>query len=297
MILFDPVLEGKHDAASQSSYVEMVLIKISGIMFKMERVNEFAKNLHEWKMELIYLIHRSGSDFKSCGVLVMVCVTAALYEFGRSKPGEPLSLIRRAQENQRNEALKKIIESIIVTDQSPNTPKLPQPEALPQHAALPEDEWNASSLTIGLASTVTFITFSIVLQFADDVNVYATIHEFLVLIWELVHYKEVMDLIKADIPWTRLEAFLNSIVVQNNMSLDSANHFPHSARVERPLPENYIRQGLLYGRNYVSQDYLDEAKLDSDEQAIKAPSMAASRKQRMFYLAREIASVRPPPYA
>ena len=140
------------------------------------------------------------------------------------------------------------------------------------------------------------MTFSIVLQFTDDVNVYATIHEYLVLIWELVHYKEVMSLVEADIPWNRLEAFLNKVVIQNNINLDSANRFLHSAKVERPLPEDYIRQGSLYGRNYVSQEYLDEAKIDNDEQAIEAPSMAALRKQRIFYLAREIATVRPPPY-
>ena len=106
-----------------------------------------------------------------------------------------------------------------------------------------------------------------------------------------------MNLIKADIPWTRLEAFLNDVVVQNNMNLNIANRFPHSAKVERPLTEDYVRQGLLYGRNYTSQEYLDEAKVDSDEQAIEALSMATQRKQRMFYLAREIASVRSPSYA
>ena len=301
LTLFAPILDGKHDTTPQSSYVEIILIKICGIMFKNERVDEFAENLHEWKIELIRLIHRSGSDFKSCGALIVVCTAAALYEFGRSKSGEPLSLIWRAQENRRNaalvEAAKKKSESIIATDQASSPPESPRPEALPQFAALPENERNASSLNIGLASIVTFVTFSIVLQFADDVNVHATLHEYLVLIWELVHYKEVMNLIEADIPWTRLEAFLNNIVVQNNINLNSANHFPHSAKVERPLPEDYVRQGLMYGRNYISQEYLDEAKVDSDEQAIEAPSMAALRKQRMLYLAREIASVRPPPYA
>ena len=116
----------------------------------------------------------------------MVCIAAALYEFGSLKPGEPLPLIRRAQENRRNaalaEAAKKKNESVIPTDQSSSPPESPRPEALPKLAALLEDKWNASSLTIELASTVTFVTFSIVLQFADDVNVYATIHEYLVLI-------------------------------------------------------------------------------------------------------------------
>ena len=126
-------------------------------------------------------------------------------------------------------------DSVIAMDQSSSPPQSPRPEALLHCVALPEDEWNVSSLTIELASTVTFVTFSIVLQFADDVNVYTTIHEFLVLIREVVHYKEVMSLIEADIPWTQLEAFLNSVVVQNNVSLDSANHFSHSAKTERPL--------------------------------------------------------------
>ena len=301
LTLFDPVLEGKHDDTPRSSYVEIILIKMSGIMFKKERVDEFAENLYKWKIELIHLIHRSGSDFRSCGALIMVFIAAALYEFGRSKSGEPLSLIKRAQENRRNSALTEAAkaqrESISAMDQSSSPPESPRSKALPQFPALPEDEWNISTLVIGLASTVAFVTFSTVLQFADDVNVYATIHECLVLIWELVHYKEVMNLIKADIPWTQLEVFLNHVVIHNNMKLDNANRFPHSVKVERPLPEDYMRQGLLYGRNYVSQKYLDEAKVDSDEQAIEAPSMAAFRRQRMLYLAREITSVRSPSYA
>ena len=301
LTLFDPVLEGKQNAAPQSSYVEILLIKMSGIIFKKERMDEFTENLHEWKIELIRLIRQSGSDFKSCGALIVVCTAAALYEFGRSKSEEPLSLIRRAQENRRNAALaegsrmKK--DSITAINQLSSPPESPQPEALPQFPVLPEDEWNVSSLTIGLASIVTFVTFSIVLQFTDNVNVYATIHKYFVLIWELVHYKEVMTLVEADIPWNQLEAFLNSVVIQNNIDLDNANRFPHSAEVEKPLPEDYIRRGLLYGINYVSQEYLDEAKIDSNEQAIEAPSMAVLRKQRILYLAREIASVRPPPYA
>ena len=33
LTIFDPVLEGKHDATPQSSYFEIILIKMSGIMF------------------------------------------------------------------------------------------------------------------------------------------------------------------------------------------------------------------------------------------------------------------------
>ena len=106
-----------------------------------------------------------------------------------------------------------------------------------------------------------------------------TIYEYLVLIWELVYYKKVISLIEADILWNWLEAFLNNIVIQNNINLDSANCFLYSAKVERPLPEDYIRQELLYGSNYVSQEYLDKAKIDSDKQAIKAPSIVILRKQ------------------
>ena len=96
LTLFNPVLEGKQDATPQSCYFEIILIKMSGFIFKKEQMDEFAENLHEWKIELIRLIHWGGSNFKSCGVLIVVCTAAALYEFGRSKSGEPLSLIRRA---------------------------------------------------------------------------------------------------------------------------------------------------------------------------------------------------------
>ena len=56
-----------------------------------------------------------------------------------------------------------------------------------------------------------------------------------------MYYKEIINLIKTNILWTRLEAFLNNIIIQNNMKLNSSNRFPHSAKVERPLPKDYTR--------------------------------------------------------
>ena len=68
-------------------------------------------------------------------------------------------------------------------------------------------------------------------------------------------------------------------MVQNNIKLNNTNYFPYSIKVERLLSEDYIKQGLLYKRNYISQEYLNKAKINSDKQAIKAPSIVILRKQ------------------
>ena len=298
LTVLNPVIEGKQDANPQSSYVEIVFITIVAIMFKRERLNDFARVLQEWKIELIRYIHHSGSEFKTQGVLITVCVAAALYEFGWSKPGNiHLSMLRRAQENRRTRTLPQNVEerndSTVVVAESPSPSNSTGSPTAFKLEPPSEEELKISSQNIALASSVAFVTFSIVLQFSDDVNVYPTIHEYFVMIWEFVHYEEIMNLIGADIPWIRMACFLNNIVAQHQTNFKNhSNEFPHSPNVDRPLPEDYVRQGLPYGWNYITQAYLEEANIDSDEQGIEAPSMAAPRKQRLVYLGREIAAVR-----
>ena len=76
-------------------------------------------------------------------------------------------------------------------------------------------------------------------------------------------------------------------------SLDNGtNLFPHFPNADPPLPEDYVRQSLPYGKDYIEQMYLEEAYIDPDAQDIEAPSMIAPRKERLIYLGRQIASVR-----
>ena len=295
LTLFNPVMEGKQDAASPSSHVEIVFVKLFAIMFKGERLNEFPEILQEWKFELIRYIYHTGGEFKSQGVLLVVCVAAGLYDFGRSKLGNiPLSLVRRAQEHQEASTIPKAPEKKTGSkDASPSPAESPTSPVRFKLEQLSEEDYKISLRNLKLAASVAFVTFSIFLQFSDDVNVFPAIHEFFVVLTELVTYREIMDLIGADVPWIRIEIFLNSIVTKQQTSFGgSRSEFLHSLDVDRPLPEDYVRQGLPYGRNYVSQVNLDRANLDSEEQGIEAPSMAAPRKQRLVYLGRKIASVR-----
>ena len=299
LTVLTPVIEGKQDPSPTSSYIEILLIKLLAIMFTLQQKTTFAEVLHKWKIELIRYIHRSGSTFKAQGVLIMICTAAGLYECGRSKPGNiPLSIIRRTQESRRTEESRRVADlaqfgaeamTTATTSSSPSPPSSPQASEL---EPLSEEDFKISSQNVKLASSVAFVTFSIVLQFSDDVNVYATIHEYFVMVSEFVKYTEIMALIQADVPWTRMAIFLNTVITltQHTINLDdTSNAFPHSPNVDRPLPEDYVRQGLLYGWNYVTPAYLDQAGIDQDEQEIEAPSMATLRKQRLLHLGRKIA--------
>ena len=289
LTILTPALEGKQDSSPTSSYIEVLLIKLVAIMFTLQQLNSFTQVLQEWKVELIRYIHRSGSAFRAQGVLIMICAVAGLYEYGRSKPGNiSLSLVRRAQESRRvTRGVRTDATTTVTTDGSPSPPNSPQTSNL---NAMSEEDHKISSRNIKLASSFAFVTFSIVLQFSDDVNVYSAIHEYFVMVSEFVQYPEIMAVIQADVPWARMAIFLNTTVTQYTISLDSTgNAFPHSPKVDRPLPEDFVRKGLLYGWNYVTTEYLDEAGIDQDEQEIEAPSMATLRKQRMLYLGRKIA--------
>ena len=89
--------------------------------------------------------------------------------------------------------------------------------------------------------------------------------------------------------------FLNTIRTQCPIyGDDSDNIFTHLLKDDRLLPEDYIRQGLLYGSNYLPKGYLNEAGIDQDEQEIESPSMVSLRMQRILYLGKQIALVRFP---
>ena len=293
LTILTPAIEGKQDSSPTSSYIEILLIKLVAIMFTLQHLNTFTAVLQEWKVELIRYIHRSGSAFKAQGVLIMICTVAVLYEYGRSKPGNiSLSLVRRAQESRRARenhqatALARDagteVTTAVAADSSPSPPSSPQTSKL---EALSEEDNKISSQNIRLASSVAFMTLSIVLQFSDYVNVYSIIHEYFVMVSEFVQYAEIMALIQADVPWTRIATCLNTAVRRYTINLDdTSNVFPHLPKVDRPLPEDYVRQGLLYGWNYVTPAYLAEAGIDHDEQEIEGRRRSAYGNGKVCHL-------------
>ena len=77
------------------SHIEVVLIKITAIMFILQSLDSFLMTLQEWVTELLRYISASGDAFKTQGVSIMICTAAGFYKFSRSKPGNiSLSLIR-----------------------------------------------------------------------------------------------------------------------------------------------------------------------------------------------------------
>ena len=289
--ILTPVLEGHQDLSPSSSHVEILLIKLVAVMFTLRRQNDFVGLLRQWEIELIAHINRSGSAFISQGVLIMICTAAGLYEFGRSGlGGNSLSLIRRAQESHCPTTLTRDVKTGELLS-SPHSPKSSTFLQKAELEPLSEEDHNLSLVNIRLASSVAFATFSIVLQSSDNVNVYSTIHEYFVMVSEFIQYEEIMSLIQADIPWVLMATFLNT-VTQRTGDLGNNNIFPHSPKVDRPLPEDYGRQGLLYGQNYLPSAFLDAAGIDHVEQAIEDSSMALQRQQRILYLGRIITSVR-----
>ena len=97
------VLEAKQDVAPQSTSFETTFIKVITMMFKDfmfngEQMDRFEKTLNECKMALVYYIHRIESNFKSKAIQLVLCIAAALYQFGESRPTNiMLSLAELAQ--------------------------------------------------------------------------------------------------------------------------------------------------------------------------------------------------------
>ncbi|KAF8466894.1 hypothetical protein BDZ91DRAFT_657440, partial [Kalaharituber pfeilii] len=59
----------------------------------------------------------------------------------------------------------------------------------------------------------------------------------------------------------------------------------------RPLPEDWTLRGLEWTNNYFPQGWIEEAKVDDEEQLLELSSFVALRKQRILWLAYKLVEV------
>lgn len=156
--------------------------------------------------------------------------------------------------------------------------------------AIPGVRFKDNEQVISYASHFAFSTFTLILEQQGNKNVLSSVHTFLAFIWSSALIPQSMMHIQADIPWTKLAIFLNTLI-QPETEVPESNQFPiFETGSSKQLPEDFLIRGLAWSQLYYPENFFLEAFYNEDRN-LELPSVVILRTQRCLRLGICIASV------
>ncbi|KAL8789334.1 MAG: hypothetical protein Q9213_001257 [Squamulea squamosa] len=296
MTLFQPVLDGKTFNHHRVKALEIAYIKAHGVLFDRPQEEEvFLEILASIRNGLLDgYMDRITSNFKEQGLYIATSNISAVFEYG----GPGRSKLHRPLVWQAFMDVKTYREELAVSDDqkstdapfsldgdskpaSPNSPL----SGITSSVATTADPQASSFLR--KASDLAFTTLSITLRRDGDKNVFPFVHCMFVFLWNLANIESIMKYFQADIPWSDICSFLNTLAKPEIMTtavLDSDALPQSSENVERPLPEDFFMRGQLFALDYLPIGWCEDNMVDEEERMLELPSMTATRIERLLWL-------------
>ncbi|KAL8769254.1 MAG: hypothetical protein Q9209_004755 [Squamulea sp. 1 TL-2023] len=296
MTLFQPILDGKTFNQHRVKALEIAYIKAHGVLFDRPQEEEvFLEILASIRNGLLDgYMDRITSNFKEQGLYIATSNISAVFEYG----GPGRSKIHRSLVWQAFMDVKMHREEIALSadqrstdapfsldgDSKPASPDSPPARTTSSVATTANAQ--ASSF-LKKASDLAFTTLSITLRRDGDKNVFPFVHCMFVFLWNLASIESIMKYFQADIPWSDICSFLNTLAkpeAMNTAVLDS-DAFPQSnENIERPLPEDFFMRGQLFALDYLPKGWCEDNMVDEEERMLELPSMTATRVERLLWL-------------
>ncbi|KAG9240285.1 hypothetical protein BJ878DRAFT_546415 [Calycina marina] len=257
--LFDPVLMSVGGQGQfRLPYFETAFIKAHGVLFTNNNMEMFEPAVTEFIGLLDAQIGRVTRKFMEQGHYIST--TNCVATLGFAAMANPI-MRAISSEEEKNDAAKTL---------------------------------SANDLAIGMTSLrhaqrLHNATLTVVLRRLGDPNILPFVHCALVFMMKIARYSDAMDLLEADYPWELLSILLNTLVGSCSDS-KFEEVFPIPQKDEaRPLPEDYILRGILFGDQYYPDPWF-ATKVDEEEKYQERPSMTAQRKERILFVACRIAA-------
>jgi hypothetical protein len=133
---------------------------------------------------------------------------------------------------------------------------------------------------------------NVVLRRFGDPNILPYLHVMFVFLHHLAFSPEVMRYVESEYPWKLTSLMLNTLLAScERYSRIEADTFPQLDKEEfrRPLPEDHALRGLPWVDRYFPPEWFVSDKTEDDEKYMEFPSMEEERKERVLWLARQIA--------
>ncbi|KAL9124853.1 MAG: hypothetical protein Q9217_005866 [Psora testacea] len=314
MTLLNPILAGRPSAYHRAPLMETLGIKAHAILFTYPQrsLDEFRLALKQLKESAIHDFLRdfqhNAHKLKRVGAYFAVSNIAAMLEYGAStRKGSLRSVLAQAFEFARTmraedaPLLEAPPSSDTVMRNADEAVAGDEVQGISAHysSTLAPDEAETSSVIVSHASDLTFSTLSIAISERYWESKYLThlsplVHVMMVFIWSSASVRNVINHFEERVPWAGICLYLNKLAAQPGATTSKVfkEEFPKpDMGVGRPLWEDFILRGLLYTRWYFPGTWFSDAGIDDEERQLEAPSMDATRMERVLWLGHRIASL------
>ena len=273
---FKPILV---DEGLRSTSFVLIFVEAHWCLFRQTLEERFEVVLHLINDKLLHdYIGRIMAALKKNGVFMAITCIAGIFEYGFSTHSGSKSIFRLAFEEVRATQF----------EQTETASKRP----IFSHEALTPSFPQDSRGVMSQASRFAFSCLSIALRRIGDMNVLPLIHVYLVFLESLTRVEEAMTYIERDIPWTEICSFLHALLKLKILTFRIfQNGFPNN-NIGRPLPEDFIIRGQIYGQSYFPDAWFNDAVMDDEERMLESSMMTEARIERILWLGYCLASVR-----
>lgn len=285
LTLFDPILNGTQNRLQP---VDLAFVKAHGILFITSNTDEKEKTLPKPLDELMSEYAKAKTDFFSMldthiartsrswmepGAFVAISNSNSLLEYGKTDANTAGS--------------GNVIMSVI-------SPQASQGEGDVHMEGSTQDVQLTPSKIFGVASELVKDCDSLVFRRYGDTNVLSYLNVRLSFMKFMADKEPAMRHLENSFPWTSLCLMLNSLThgFQHYDRIES-KEFPRPSERqpdERPLPEDWSLRGLLWTHSLFPSDWYSSDKVDEDEKTFELPSTTEIRRERVLWLAWNLAS-------
>ena len=329
LTLFDLILCGTELVYHRSLPVDTAFIKAHGILFTGVSLDRFGDVVDQFLSLLDNNIGRVTSKWKEQGIYIAVANFAALFGYA-SKDNLLRRVYTTEQSNIREippDAVSQQDVKANPTESGPGDRTHSDPvgseNVLPPVPAESNSESSGSQAALSKASSgqsfrasgevgaqdsretskdvtafanakfLTFATLDLALQRIGDPNVLPHVHISLCFMNHIAHSEPAMKLVEKEFPWESLALMLNTLVTSyDNFRRVESRRFPEPEKgVGRPLPEDSNILGLEWAASYYPEGWFENALVDDEERTLELASMAADRRERILWLAYQLAQV------
>lgn len=262
MTLLDPIMAlAFHQSRLAPTEVEFV--RCHGILFSKKFPEKYETSANEFINSLDNHIARTTRKFLESGYHLGITACCAIVGYGdHNNP------IYHAIKVQRAEAVDQPMAGSGI-------PELPPPQQLVDSVALSNR------------------THNVVFRRFGDPNILPYLHVTLVFLHHLTFSPEGMSYVESEYPWKLTSLMLNTLMASYKAyPRIESDEFPQLEKEElrRPLPEDYALRGLLWVDRYFPAEWFVMDKTEDDEKYMELPSMEEERKERILWLAHQIAA-------
>jgi hypothetical protein len=290
LTLFDPVLTGSQ---SRLPPVELAYVRTHAVIFSRKHLDRFKEYLGGFLSLLDNEIGRKTRRWIESGYYMGIANSCAIAGYGDDS--EPIMKAIKAPR----------VEEVATTTTAKATPAAASEAAVsapPAAAEQPDVQMGgvetAPSTTpsptekLDNALSLSFHTHDIVFKRYGDPAILGYLHTTLVFMHHLSVIPSAMQYME-QFPWKLVSILLNTLI-DNYSTYEKieSDTFPkpEGSEIPRPLPEDFAMRGLLWADDYFPLGWFDGERVDDEEKYLEPLSLAEERKERVLWIACQIAS-------